>query len=508
MVLLLSVVKAGAAPDLRLIEAVRSGKAEAVRTLLRQKVDVNTRQADGATALHWAAYLDDLTAADLLIKAGADVNAVNENGATPIYLACENGSTLMVGRLLQAGASANATLPSGETALMTAARSGSVGAVKALLAKGANINAQEKYESQNALMWAVSQHHPDVVKALIEGGADIKMRSRVRKEMVNMGRARGGPQEGRGAPGGGGDDDEDAGDWIDEGGLSPFLFAARVGDVESAKLLLEAGADINDTRPEGASALVVAAHGNQLEMVKFLLDRGAQVDHAGAGYTALLAAVLRGNPEMVDALIAKGADVNRKLEKGTVQRRQSKWYTFSGQLVGATPLFLASKFDEPKILRSLIAAGAKPDVVVRGQTPLMVAAGMGSGTPGRLGSDRRGRSMDTADSDYDIASLNKDLRMFGTGSGIECVKQLVELGADVNAASPTGDTALHAAAAHGYDSVIKYLVDKGAKLDAKNKRGQTPLDAALAMKNADDPTIGTTTVEFIKKLEKDLGIAQ
>ena len=159
-----------------------------------------------------------------------------------------------------------------------------------------------------------------------------------------------------------------------------------------------------------------------------------------------------------------------------------------------------------QILKNLThrgAVGADPLAGLKnGETPLMVAAGMGAGLPGRVGSDRRNRTMDTADSDADIATLNKDLRLFGSGSGIEAVKLTVALGNDVNAVALNGDTALHAAAGHGYDSVIRFLVEKRAKLDAKNKRGLTPLNVAEKLKDADDPTIGTTTVAVIRELLK------
>src|SRR5689334_4536358 len=89
---LLVAAGAGAAPDTRLVEAVRAGDAARVRALLQQHVDVNATGPDGATALHWAAHRDDLDAADLLVRAGANVNAANRFGITPLSLACEKGS--------------------------------------------------------------------------------------------------------------------------------------------------------------------------------------------------------------------------------------------------------------------------------------------------------------------------------------------------------------------------------------------------------------------------------
>ncbi len=484
---LLSGASAIAAGDTRLIQAVRSGSIDSARALLKQKVNVNAPQTDGATALHWAVYQDDLNMVDLLIGAGAAVNAANQLGVTPLYLASENGSTLMVGKLLKAGASPKVTLPSGETLLMTAARAGSVGAVKALLAGGADINAREKMEGQTALMWAVSEQRADVVQALIEGGADIRARSRIRKEVVDMG-----GEEDAG-------NETTAGTIIDEGGFTPLLFAARTGNVDAARLLLAAGADVNDMKPDRATALVVAAHSAQEKVALLLLERGANPNAAEAGYTALHAAVLRDLPELANALIARGADVNAKLTKGTVLRRQSKVFSLDASLVGATPFFLASKFNEPAIMRALAKAGADPLAGLSdGTTPLMVAAGMRTNGLGRTGRDRRDRELDTADNDLALRE-DKDLRTW-VESGIDSVKLAVELGADVNAANAAGDTALHSAAYHGFDSVIKFLVEKGAKVDAKNKKGQTPLMVAASRRTADDKTIATTTADLLRTL--------
>ena len=107
--------------------------AEAVRSLLAQRVDVNAGQLDGATALHWAVRWDDLATADLLIAAGADVEASNRNGATPMSLASVNGSAAMLEKLLEAGADPDGDFfANGETAIMMTARTGNVNAVRVL----------------------------------------------------------------------------------------------------------------------------------------------------------------------------------------------------------------------------------------------------------------------------------------------------------------------------------------------------------------------------------------
>ena len=155
MASLLSVAGFAAAnSDLRLVEAVEKGDQAAVRSLLQQRADVNAPQADGSTALAWAAHRDDLETADLLIRAGANVNAPNDYGVTPLSLACTNRNATLVEKLLKAGANPNAAMWTGETPLMTCARTGNVAAVKSLLAGKADVSVKETRRGQTALMWA------------------------------------------------------------------------------------------------------------------------------------------------------------------------------------------------------------------------------------------------------------------------------------------------------------------------------------------------------------------
>ena len=462
--LLLAAPGAAQQSDLRLVDAVRGGDLHAVRMLLQEPDHVNVRQPDGATALHWAVYLNDLETAELLLEAGADADAANELGVTPLYLACENGNAALVRALLAAGATPHAVLPSGETALMTAARAGSVGAVLALLAHGADVQAREATEKQTALMWAASQRHGSVVEALLDAGADVHARSRVRP-VVTAHSAR--------------TSSEGAVVVVEEGGFTPLLFAARSGDFASAELLLAAGADPNHTAPAGTSALVVAAHSGHGALAGLLLDVGADANAVGAGYTPLHAAILRGDAALVQALLAHGADPNARLLRGTRYARQGKLFALDTAWIGATPYFLAAKFGRGDIMRRLAEHGADPHAgLTGGVTPLMAAAGMLTRGFGRAGKDRLGREMDSAE--MEVALTQDPDRRSVMGSGIEAVMVAVELGADVNAISATGDTALHLAAFHGFKSVVRYLVRRGARLDTVNHRGETPLDRALA----------------------------
>ena len=245
-VLLWPAVGLAAGPDEQLMEAVRGGDTAVVRALVEQGVDVTTPEGDGATALHWAAYADDAETAELLIRAGAGVDATNDLGVTPLWVACTNGSAEMVARLLEADANPNIAPATGGTPLMRAVRTGNADAVELLLTAGADVNAREGSRGQNALMWAVTQRHATVARMLIERGADLEARTSVSRQLV-LTCCQENNTDGNGSI------------WIEQGGFTPLLFAARLGDLDAARLLLAAGAHVDVATPGGTTALVVAA---------------------------------------------------------------------------------------------------------------------------------------------------------------------------------------------------------------------------------------------------------
>jgi ankyrin repeat protein len=436
-----------ATPDLRLIQAVKSNDGAAARVLLENHADVNARQGDGTTALHWAAYYDDLTMADALIRAGARADAANDLGATPLHLACTNRSGAMVDRLLAAKANPNAKFLNGETVLMTCARTGSAAAVKALLVHGADAKAREPEHDQTALMWAAANNHPDVTALLIEFGADVRARSRSYAQTVV------GEQTQRAGR-------EELNYSVARGGSTPLLFAARAGDAESARLLLSAGADPNDSLPDGASALVLAAHSGHRDVAVALLEKGANPNDLGIGYTALHAAILRSDLDLVKALLAHGANPNIRMTKATPVRRNSTDYFLLAPLIGVTPYLLAAKFLEPEIMQALLAGGADPKLTMPdGTTALMLAAGSGS----RTNENRRGINV------IDFGKVEPESKV------LPAVETAWSANGDVSASDSKGNTALHAAATHRYLAVVRFLIDHEANVNARNKAGQTPL---------------------------------
>jgi ankyrin repeat protein len=432
------------------------GLSPAMHALYRgETAEAERLLPDEPTAFEAAAFgrLDALRT--ILDADPAQANAWSPDGFTPLHLACTNRNGAMVERLLAARADASAATLNGETVLMTCSRAGDARAVKALLAKGARVNDKEKSHDQTALMWAASQRHPDVTALLLKSGADVNARSRTYPQTVV------GEQTQRFGR-------EELNYTVLRGGSTPLLFAARSGDVGSARLLLEAGANVNDALPEGMSALVLAVHSGHTELGLLLLEKGANPDAADAGYTAMHAAVLRSDLALVKALLEHRANPDLLTTKGTPLRRDTTDYNLPATLIGSTAYMLAARFLEPEIMKALAAGGADTKLTGRdGASPLMLAAGAGSGG----NSSRRGIAV------IDGGKVEPESEV------LAAVTAAIELGADVNATNQAGDTALHVAAGRGLNTVVQLLADRGAQVNAKNKRGLTPL-ASLMPGNA------------------------
>ena len=410
---------------------MKRGDAAAVRSLLRARTDANVADADGTSALHWAAQRDDLKAVEALLAGGADAKAANRYGVTALSLAATNGNAAMLERLLAAGAGANTALPGGETVLMTAARAGNAAAVRTLLAGGADVRARESAKGQTALMWAAAENNAAVVKLLVEAGADVRERSR-------------------------------------GGVLSPLLFAVRGGHVATARALLDAGAPVDDALPDGTSALVLAVVNAHYELAGALLERGADANSSAQGWTALhqIAWSRRHNAgfnlpgpvqtgaldslDLARMLAARGANVNARLTKEPKDGNRNML-----NRIGATPFLMAAKSDDVALMRVLLDLGADASITTTlGTTPLMAAAGVGIWAPGENPGTHE--------------------------EALAAVQLALEAGGGkVNDIDQEGETALHGAVYRGGAiPVLQFLLDRGAALDVVNKRGWTPLTAA------------------------------
>jgi uncharacterized protein len=454
--------------------AAQNRDMNTLRSLLRQRTDVNAAQPDGTTALHWAAHWNDLETVNLLLRAGANVKATNRYGATPLSEAVVTGNAAMVQTLLNAGASANTlTTADGETVLMTAARAGNTDAVKMLLDRGAEVNARENYKGQTALMWAAAERHTDIVKLLVQHGADWKIRSVDRETKPPKLSAASSISP------------------IARGGFTALAFSAREGDIPTAQAMLDGGVDINYGDIDNTSALVVAIMNKQFTFAKFLLDRGADVNTVDAyGRTPLYAIVDIRNEdwstlpnrksddplaplEIFKQLLDRGAKVDAALTK-PLPGRSGMDSGDTSLSAGATPLMRAARSADTVVMRLLLEKGADPKLATTdGNNALMFAAGVGF----------------------------RDKYTRGTeAEALEALKVMVGTGLDVRTANAKGETALHGAADRGADTIVQFLVERGADINAKSKRGYTPLDAAIGKGGIQLPVPHDTTIALLKKL--------
>ena len=465
---------AGFAATASVADAVEHRDVAALQQLLKQHGPVNVPQADGTTALQWAAHYNDLDTVTLLLQAGADAKTANRYGASPLSEAAALGNAAILEKLLQAGADPNTrTTADGETVLMTSAHSGNVAAVQALLNHGADVNAKEAYRGQTALMWAAAERHPEIVKLLLEHGADWKIQSSSRPTKLPKLSAASSISP------------------MSRGGLTAFLFAAREGDLETAKVMLDAGVDINQTDVDHTSALVVSIMNKHYTFAKFLLDRGADPNVTDAmGRAALYAAVDMHNEDwsalpmrkehdplpsidLVQAILAHGANPNARLTHN-LPGRSGMDYGDVALDEGTTPFMRAARSGDVATMKVLLRAGADPKLTTKdGNNALLFAAGIGYRDKNTRGTD---------------------------AEALEALKLCMDQGLDLNQANNKGETALHGAADRGSDVLVKYLVEHGAKLDAKSKRGFTPLDIAMGKDSFALPVPHDSTVALLKSL--------
>jgi ankyrin repeat protein len=359
-------------------DAAQRKDMSAVRAMVTKRVNVNAPQPDGTTALLWAAHWNDVEAVKILLRAGANAAATNRFGASPLSEAATSGNADLVKALLEAGADAKAlSTPDGETVLMSAARSGNVESVRMLLDRGADVNARERYKGQTALMWAAAERHAPVVKLLLERGADWKIRGFDRETKPPKLSA------------------ASAISPIPRGGFTALMFAAREGDIESARIMLDAGVDINHGDVDNVTPLVAAIMNKQYTLSKFLIDRGADVNVVDAGgRTALYAMIDIRNEdwtampnrttddplptiEVVKAIVDHGAKLEVPLTRPlTVRSGMDFGDTTLGD--GATPMMRAARAGDHEVIRLLLAKGANATLTTKdGTNALMFAAGIG-----------------------------------------------------------------------------------------------------------------------------------
>lgn len=480
---------AGTAHAAALIDAIRSGDAAKAESLVKHhKADVNETSANGTTALHWAVFKGDNDLVKRLIKEGAKVNTKNDFGSSPMSEAAVRGDADLIKMLLKAGADPESPNADGQTALMILSRSNNVKAAEELIKAGANVNAREKWRDQTAVIWAAAQSQPEMLALLIKHGAKVNVRSRPNdwKRMIS---------------------EERRYQWRPAGGLTALVYAAREGCQACVKELLDAGADIDDADDGGTTALLTAVINKHFDTAKYLVERGANVNKWSLrGENPLYSAVDMntlphgGYPdrpttdktsalEMEKILLDAGANPNLQLKLQPIYRSLKDDRGADRMLnIGATPLLRAAKAFDVDSMKLLLAHGALPNLPNRdGTTPLMAAAGLGS------------NSIDTR-GDFtvpDVAERSK-----------AAIKVMLEHGGKINQRDHHGRTALHGAAGWGWNAAVAFLASQGADLTAKDDDGLTPYDNAMG-KRVSFGGRGVTgdvhkdTAELIKKLMAD-----
>jgi uncharacterized protein len=447
---------------------------------------------DGTTELHRAVYAGDVAEVHRLIAAGSDAKAANVFGATPLMLAAARGDAAVIGVLLDAGVNVDSPNAEGQTALMAVARTGSVDAARLLLRRGADVHAREHWGGQTALMWAAAQSQPAMIRMLLSKGARVNERATVRDWQRRV-TAEGRPKD------------------MNRGGLTPLLYAAREGCIECLRALLAKGADIDLADPDGSTALVVALLNRNWDAGKFLIEAGADVNLWDIyGQTPLYVAVDMNTlpvgrrvelPAMdqttgevvVRLLLEKGANPNAQL-KLRPKYRNIPYDRYRDPMIvwGTTSLLRAAKAGDVPLLRLLLQHGALANLAnSQGVTPLMAAAGDGGAhdpTRGHLRTEE---------------------------DALECYRLLRAAGADVNARTVLGiadgdlkvltaanRTAMHSAAARGWNKLIQLLVADGAELDVIDSNGLSPIDYALGRFpkefNALSPDLHPETVALLR----------
>jgi ankyrin len=461
-------------------EAAEKGDVQTVRTLVRQRADVNAPGADGTPVLHWIVRMQDVDTARTLLKAGADANRANRYGVRPLHIAITNADVAMVRLLLGAKADANSADSTGETCLMMAARTGQLDIVKALLEKAAAVDARDPGYEQTPLMIAARGGSVPIVSLLIERGAKVNAQTRTGATPAFRSPASNSGSKGAGIVRGG---------WPERGerdpipgAKTPLLYAAREGHLEVAKLLLASGAELEKADADGVTPLLMATLNGRLPLARFLLEQGANVNAVDwYGQTPLFAAVdvrdldvagpgrdsgvdRQAAFALIQAMLERGANPNARTKEYPPQRR---WITRLGSLswvdfTGQTSFLRAALAGDVEVMRLLVEHKADPNIATfNGTTPLMAAAGV----------------------NWTVAQTYDE----GPQALLEAVKLAQSLGNDVNAKNNMGITALHGAANRGSDDIIRFLVEKGATLGVADQQGRTAMTWARGVFLATHP---------------------
>ncbi|NNE37786.1 MAG: ankyrin repeat domain-containing protein, partial [Gammaproteobacteria bacterium] len=334
-----------------------------------------------------------------------------------------------------------------------------------------------------ALMWAAAEGHGDVVGLLIDRGADVHARSKIIPEpdpyLI--------PTEsvmGQNFP-------TTTRFRKYHGNFTPLLFAAQSGDIDSARQLIEAGADINETNGEDGSALVIAAASGHEDFAIFLIEKGADPNVTNAwGLTALHYTVQKGVLNMsnwlptgtddhgwvheplhrlMKTLLAAGGDPDAPVTDTLPYLDDPLLRVHDNQsqidIVGSTPLLLAAASGDTESIKIMVDAGA--DIQARtmgGGTLFMLAAGGGAEKNGR----NEQQAIEAAKYVLSLGNVNINAQLTDN----RAVK-------GPGAGKPDGRSILHFVATLGWNDMLAFLIEQGADMDVEDRYGMTPLMIAM-----------------------------
>lgn len=474
--------------------AAYHGDSDLARLLLAAGAEPSAANRNGSTPMWLAASRGDASVLAALLENGAEPDEALPLGRTPLMLAARSGSVEAVRVLLEHGADPNAREDArGTTPLMQAADQGHAGVIAVLVEHGADVAARSAPVARDGRTAALGhsddprdavrrqvlsilceEENPDVtaLRNLVNESTErvwVELRQanveltaddicgRVRRGSLGFVTVTDVPADGAAAGEGAGAGFRRAAREPDGGELTALVYAARSSAIDAARVLLEAGADVNQLTRYGWSPLLAATHNRNYQMGKFLIEHGADVNVANkGGWTPLYLATDNRNleggdyptrePDMdhlefIKLLLDSGADPNARMIESTETRT-----VFTNQWLdeeGATAFLRASQSGDIELMRLLLEYGADPHIYTAlDVTPLAVAAGIGW-----------------------VEGITSE---WSTEQTVEAVKLLLELGIDPNHQADTGRVALHGAAHKGATEVVRVLVAAGARMDIRD----------------------------------------
>lgn len=401
-----------AAPDASALaapitQAVRAGDVSAARTLLRQHVNLNEPLPDGSTLLAWAVESQNGELVRLLLDHGAKVSGAGDVSVAPLFIACQYGDPAILDALLGKHADVKVARPDGITPLSVCAGNAPAAVLERMIAAGAAVDVAD-HTGQTPLMWAAARGRIDNIRLLVARGAKVNARSAK--------------------------------------GFTPLFFALKSHVPGAAVALLDLGADPDYVAPDGTSVVQLAMYQKDYEFAARMIRRGANLSAFDRNGNQLLhAAVLGNQPQLVQLLLAKGADPNALSGASTVKMRfEVNFKSGDYEAPRKPPLLLAAESGDAKVMQLLVDGGAAPRFRMPDGTNVVLAA----------------------------AASGK----------LEALRLALQLDPDPNIATKDGDTPLHILLGTGTGAelapMMKLLAERGARTDLRNRAGQTASDVA------------------------------